>query len=377
MINSISSFVILVYAIKALVQPINFFESNLPVILSSTLNNTIYEYSRENPEPPDFVQALAADDSLFNIWYGISQSFGHLGHPQPWVNILGELTDISGIESLSYTLNGSTPVALTFLKDGRRIINDGDFNIDLLSSDLLDGQNTVVITATKDDGSTESEIVQVNYTGGTVWPIPYTIDWSTIPNDEEIQNVAQVVDGKWTITPAGLRTVEPGYDRLVAIGDRTWRDYEVTVPITIHSKTSQYYGVGVLVRWDGHTDDPVICDQPKCGWLPLGDIGWVTNNEFGFFNGGTIYFIWEPDVLYMIKMRVETTGTDTTYRVKIWEPGEEVEPDDWDRTRTNSNSPLNGSLLLLAYNADVTFGDVSIVPIYTSTNKIWLPLIIN
>lgn len=130
----------------------------------------------------------------------------------------------------------------------------------------------------------------------------------------------------------------------------------------------------MLVRWDGHTDDPAICDQPKCGWLPLGDIGWVTYNEIGFYYGGSRFFGWSPDVMYMLKLQVETTGTDTTYRVKIWNTGKEDEPD-WDRIRTRSDSPPNGSLLLLAHLADVTFGDVTIVPIRDFSQSIYLPSI--
>lgn len=223
MINLLNSLAYFIFAVNIIFQP-HILEANPANFDPSPLYFTIFESNHENPEPPDDVQLLLQTNSLFNIWYGLTQSFGQFGQPQPWVNILGELESTSGIESLSYTLNGGSQVALNFLKDKRRLNNDGDFNIDLLSSDLLNGENTVVVTAQKDDGSAEIETILVNYNRATTWPLPYTIDWSTVSNDEEIQNVAQVVDGKWTITPSGIRTVEPGYDRLVAIGDRTWSD---------------------------------------------------------------------------------------------------------------------------------------------------------
>ncbi len=375
MINLLNSFAYFIFAVNIIFQPHNILEANPVNFEPGPLYFTIFKSNHENPEPPDDVQQLIHANSFFNIWYGLTQSFGQFGQPQPWVNVLGELENTSGIESLSYTLNGSSQVALNFLKDKRRLNNDGDFNIDLLSSDLINGQNTVVVTAQKDDGSAEIETILVNYNRATGWPLPYTIDWNTVSNDAEIQDVAQVVDGKWTITPDGIRTVEPGYDRLIAIGDRTWDNYEVTVPITIHSVSSTDYGVGVLVRWDGHTDDPVICSQPKCGWLPLGNIGWISSLYLRLFYGGEKYFVWQPDYTYMLKMRVETTGLNSTYQVKIWNPSNQIEPDDWGITRTRTNSPANGSFLLLAHLADVTFGNLTVIPVGDLTQSTYLPFI--
>ena len=45
----------------------------------------------------------------------------------------------------------------------------------------------------------------------------------------------QVVDGLWSINGEQLQTELPGYDRLVALGSMTWTDYEVEVPVTVHS----------------------------------------------------------------------------------------------------------------------------------------------
>ena len=50
------------------------------------------------PQPPN--------QPVFNVWYGDNQTFGQLGIPQQWVNILGNVSAPSGIASASYTLNG-------------------------------------------------------------------------------------------------------------------------------------------------------------------------------------------------------------------------------------------------------------------------------
>ena len=105
--------------------------------------------------PDAILVTQAAADSAITAWYGDSQPAGQNGDPQPWVNILGEY---SGSGSLSYTLNGGSPVNLTLGSDSRRLWNDGDFNVDLPIDDLQTGNNTVVIT----DGS-ENTTVTVNY----------------------------------------------------------------------------------------------------------------------------------------------------------------------------------------------------------------------
>ncbi len=45
----------------------------------------------------------ATDAPAINVWYGLNQTFGQLGTPQQWINILGSVT---GATSLTYSLNG-------------------------------------------------------------------------------------------------------------------------------------------------------------------------------------------------------------------------------------------------------------------------------
>jgi hypothetical protein len=310
------------------------------------------------------INALAQTGPAIDVWYGLDQDFGLLGNPQPWINILG---NVSGASTLSYSLNGGASKNLTIGPDGRRLQSTGDFNIDIATSDpnLLElplGPNVVVITATG-SGGTSDVTVSFDYDSGNVWPRPYTIDWSSTTH---IQDVAQVVDGKWTIESDTVRTEIPGYDRLIAIGDASWDDYEVTVPITVNSAPGVPIpsgGVGILMRWNGHTDNPVTCTQPKCGWLPLGAIGWYYNSVLEFYDtpardsSRTLY----GGVEYIFKVRVETiVGVGGLYSLKVWEDGTS-EPLDWDLIHQEGlTGPLNGSMLLISHRLDASFGDVTI-----------------
>jgi hypothetical protein len=315
----------------------------------------------------------AETEPIIDVWYGSIQSFGDIGNPQPWFNILGNVSDGDGVASLMYSLNGAAAVTLTIGPDNRRLERAGDFNVDLATADLQDGANTVAITATDGVGNTRTRTVIVNYQSGTTWPLPYSVNWGSLPSDGDsqtpdgaIQSVAQVVDGKWTLEGERVRTVEPGYDRSIAIGDELWTDYEATVPIIVHSGAGNW-GVGLIFHWNGNTDDPVVCPQPKCGWEPLGALGWIAPDriEFWIAEGNTVpkSFPVTLGTTYWLKMRVETDEVSgALYSLKVWEDGQD-EPSAWDLSHQGEPSdPQHVSVLLLAYLAEASFGDVTIVP---------------
>ena len=54
-----------------------------------------------------------------------------------------------------------------------------------------------------------------------------------------------MVDGVWAVDPQGIRTLQIGYDRLFATGDRTWKDYEVEADIRLMKGKS----VGLITRY--------------------------------------------------------------------------------------------------------------------------------
>lgn len=319
----------------------------------------------------DFEVLLDTEGPQVDVWYGLDQQFGTPGLAQPWANILGHVSDLDGIHALSYTLNGGTPVALTVGPDGRRLVNAGDFNVDLATVDLLPGLNTVVITAEDNAFNTSVRTVELDYAPSSSYSLPLSIDWDLVT---EIQDVAQIIDGRFALEGIGVRTTEPGYDRLIGVGQRTWDDYEVLVPITLNSLSPSSGGAGILLRWDGHTDYPVAGTQPKSGYLPLGCIGWYRNGRIELYgNDGTIL---DTDsrtltegLTYWFKMRVSTTaGVGGLYQLKVWEDGQ-PEPANWEiEGQETLSDPQIGSPLLISHQYDVTFGDVLITEVVGPPN---------
>ncbi|MFH1843685.1 MAG: DUF1349 domain-containing protein [bacterium] len=311
-----------------------------------------------------------AQDPTVDVWYGLDQSFGQVGTPQNWVNILGNVADPDGIESLTYTINGSPDSVLSVGPDFRRLAEDGDFNIDLAITDLLSGANTIEITATDSLGFDTTETVNLDYTPGTVWPLPYTIDWDTVT---AVTNVVQVVDGQWDLVSGGARSTQVDYDRIIAIGDTTWDDYEITVPVTFNGTepTGPYSGNArfwIFSRWTGHTDQPanVAGWQPKSGWIPTGAACWYDfavdelsldgiDDPLVDINIGDTYY-W--------KFRVESTpGQGGLYSLKVWPDGE-PEPAFWNLTRQRGSSDEpNGSLIIIGHHVDITVGDITVTEI--------------
>jgi len=213
--------------------------------------------------------------------------------------------------------------------------------------------------------------------------LPYEIDWKSV---NEIQEVAQVVDGNWTLLPEGIRPIEIGYDRLVAIGDMTWSDYEVTVPITVHkaepvfSYPSHGALVGVLLRWQGHQDWGN--GQPNDGWWPLGalaHIQWVSNSQNSLYLAGNKALSldhadrqFQVGETYVFKIRAETIpGKMSMYRFKVWN-SKNAEPSDWDLGGIQPMwDPLYGSLLLVAHHVDATFGNITVTPVVDKSPWEW------
>ena len=314
---------------------------------------------------------VIAQGPIIDVWYGDEQYFGQTGNNQNWVNVLGNVSDPDTVVSIGYTLNGSSINFISLGPDSRRLENNNDFNIDIEKSDLVVGSNAVTIIARDKLNNETSKPININYTPNVVWPDNYEIKWDTVTN---IQNVAQVIDGKWEITPNGLRVLEPGYDRLVGIGDVSWDDYEASFPVTIHKLDSpgRYSGntlnVGALIRWTGHTDVPVSGWQPKSGFEPLGEIAWFKWNDddrsnplINFWYGADESFATQLNKEYMFKVRVASLpDLGHYYSLKVWDSGL-PEPDLWNLHNYRNLSELsNGSILLLAHHVDATFGDISI-----------------
>lgn len=315
-----------------------------------------------------------------SVWYGERQQFGHLGgHPQRWINILGSVSHADQIDSLTYSLNSSEPAHLSFLEDNKRLAQDGNFNVEISRSDLKEGANHVEIIATTLAGEVARARVIVDYNPSDgQWALPYHIDWSDV---DEISEVAQVVDGKWCLTGNGVRTVEPYYDRVLAFGDASWKNYEVRTILTVHGITPPGTGANqttvthaaIATRWPGHDPDG---KQPTVKWHPLGATAEfrfgrdLTQCRWRIFDGKKLYHVESSsrrslafEKPYEMKHRVESiAGGQSRYRVKLWPLGE-PEPEAWDLERLEINDLPSGSALLIAHHADVTFGNISISPL--------------
>ncbi|MEM8967123.1 MAG: hypothetical protein AAGE93_11955 [Bacteroidota bacterium] len=325
-------------------------------------------------------QTPASSPLQINVWYGTDQHFGQLGLTQQWINVLGNIQPDTALQTLSYSINGGSPHVLSIGEDGRRLARNGDFNIDLHQDSLQEGENRLIITAVDSLGIQVSETVNVQFTSEQHWPLPYAVDWDTV---QQIEDVVQIVDGKWKLVEGGVRTEEPYYDRVLAFGDTSWRDYEVSTSVIFHDFTLPRPGpptfnvshAAIATRWPGHDFDD---NQPHTKWFPLGATAEfrLTDNldscRWRVFDGEHLYVEdssgirnIELGVKYQMKHRVLTIHDSLThYYVKLWEDGS-AEPSDWDvvAEEFTPDNIQSGSALLLAHNTDVTFGSFSVIPI--------------
>ena len=321
---------------------------------------------------------IANELPTIDIWYGDDQSFGLKGSPQRCINVLGKVTASSPIESMSYSLNGGDEQPLSVGPDFRRLARLGDFNVEIDSSDLLEGSNAIEIQANDSQGGISRHTMTVRWHHGRKSLLPYRINWS---EHETIQEAVQVVDGLWKLTPEGARTVDPYYDRVLAFGDGSWRNYEVCTRIKfhgIHRPGNRDGGRNVIhaalaARWPGHDLDD---HQPHVKWYPLGatcefmlqmhpkPCRWRILGGRGIKTATTNSQSIEWNMWYEMKLQVFSPEASTTcYRVKIWD-AEQSEPEDWSvKSEEGANDVASGGALLLAHYSDVTFGNVLVRPL--------------
>jgi hypothetical protein len=315
------------------------------------------------------------------FWHGPDAVFGAIGRPQRQINILGNVFADAGVDELYYALDGGPELLLSVGPDTRRLLLPGDFNIELFLDDLSIGEHEVVVRAVDNDDNEMTRAHQFTVIGAAVWPLPYTAQWSTA---FDVTSAAQGVDGQWLIEADGVRCPTPGYDRLLAIGDTTWTNYEVTVPVTIHAIDPNGYnppsftpGLGIVLRWNGHTDFLKPGSQPSIGYWPLGGIAefvyhvdqcgprfQLYGNPFTLRDQDDFCTPHEFGVTYLWKFRVLTLGNGKhEYKFKVWEQGD-PEPAGWFLSMLeDASEPAHGSLLLLAHHVDATFGDVVVTPL--------------
>ncbi len=310
---------------------------------------------------------------VIDVWYGYEQDFGQPGTSQRWINILGDVhSPNSTVETLEFSLNGGSFQTVNIGPDTRRLYHEGDFNVEIDHNDLLDGTNMLIIKAIDDYNSTTTEkTVTLNYNAENKWPEYYFTDFQNALN---VQRRVQITDGKWSINESGITNVDIGYDRMFTLGQMDWQDYEVIVPVTVHSVDpngfdypSNYPGFGIFMRWQGHTDNPIDCEQPHCGWIPHGSSVWYDWDETGGYGadiGESLrYTGLDPlafDTEYTMKVRVETIPEQGNYyKFRIWR-SDQNEPQVWHKEGFRSPDVNEGSVAVLAHHIKATIGDISV-----------------
>lgn len=336
------------------------------------VNSAPQEPADQEETPTD--SPVTAALPVITVWYEQALRFGHIGNPQEVINILGNVRDPDGsVSSLTYRLNGRSAVTLDLGPNSTRLANRGDFNAAIDLSLLNNGSNTVVFTATDNQGDVQNKTITFNYTPGRTWPLPYATNWGSVSN---IYDQAQVVDGLWQVSSSGVRPLEVGYDRLIAIGNVSWRDFEILVPVTVRGfypdpdNPNDSGGVGVIARWQGH----IGSGQPATGWTRLGAYGYYSNRRNALAlrldssSPITQNFPFQLNQTYLMKLKVETVSQGSRYSYKVWQQGQ-PEPS-WNSLQFSnivnvvdtSDALDSGSVLLVAHRVDATFGNVTICP---------------
>ena len=323
----------------------------------------------------------AKTPTSISLWYGNALTFGKLGTPQRYVNILGTVADPVGLDSLYYRLNGGAPVHLSWGPNGRRLQNQGDFNIDIGYDALQRGANTVILTAKNPFGESASTTVTVRDSSGAVWPLPHTVTWAST---KSMTDSVQITDGKWALSSGRIRVVERGYDRVLAFGDTTWQDYVMTARLSVsgfdssllaYSSPSNGPSIAFLMRWKGHTTNPIPAKQPLEGYLPLGGyaaLSWPTVDDQKWELYGDDLRLKESsatpllqfDTMYVLKMQVMTVpGQGAFYQFKVWKASQ-PEPTAWLlSTQEGMSGPQYGSALIVAHHVSATIDDVVFTPL--------------
>jgi hypothetical protein len=311
---------------------------------------------------------------VIQVWYGDTQPVGERGRAQKWVNVVGNVSDQDGISSFTYSLNGGPAVELETGPDQRRLVRPGDFNVQLDYDDLVEGPNQVAITAVDQTDLSTTETVILLLEDVPPPTLPFETSFNPI---NSILAQASVIDGPWFINEDGTVTTDVlAYDRVLGIGDVSWRDYEVSLRVTVHALGTEYQtpqsgnaaSVGLGLRWVGHTQRET--ENPYIGFYPTGallshkwfsDDGW---NLVGNDGSPRSSFASTPelDVTYNWRARVETVVGGTEYSFKSWAV-DAVEPAEWDMQILEDNGPASGSVVLIAHHVDADFSNVTVTPL--------------
>ena len=340
------------------------------VIAADALGNTSTGEDRS-------IHFAPAGRPFIDLWYGDEMVFGPNGTPQRFLNLLGNVSDEDGIASLTYSLDGAAPADLNLGPDGRRLLRPGDFNVEVPIDGLEPGTHRVELRAVDGGGTTSTRTMSFEWAPRPSPPLlPLQTNWADATS---IDDQIQVVDGKWEIEGDTVRTVEVGYDRVLAIGDRSYENYEIVFPFILHgidkegayNSVSGTPGLGMTVGWTGHY--AVGNDTPFWGYWPsTGEaaLKWDTPEEVvlgvaGNDNQpqaytGAIRLPFETKL--WMRARVERTDDGPRISMRAWADGSE-EPKQWAVSVIEDDGPEAGSVAVVAHHVDVSIGDIAMEPL--------------
>lgn len=307
-------------------------------------------------EPVDAQDAPSACDARITSWNGETLHFGLYGHPQRWLNVLGNV-DPASSPTLSYSLDGQPFRSAPLGPGPLRLQDPGDFNIEIDRTGLSEGTHALELRTESSTADPCTRTLTLDYSAATDWPMPWSLAFDSIGSVEQLAEETQVVDGRYEIAPDGVRTAERGYDRLIAVGDESWGPgYQAWARFTVHG-VSSWGAVGLMVGWQGHEGTAA----PRTEW-PVGGLVWVRNKPTGSLLEITTYdqgtsssvpFTLEPGETYELSVRTVVTSA-TTMRVEavVWRAGEAKPTDPMVSFDVDAQ---DGSVGLLAHTADVTW----------------------
>lgn len=328
-----------------------------------------------------------AGSPVVDLWLGAEMQAGD-GVAQRWLDIPGNASDPDGIASVIFSLNGEPAEGLSLGPNDRRLVREGDFVIDILRDRLVEGVNTVEIRAADNLGELTTALVQIVNEPSTDVELPGEISW----DEQELDGLVEIVDGHWKIDGDDLviDADSLGYDRLLAIGDRDWADFDVEFEITIESIsedfnpiTSTTPGFGMLLRWNGHNESFTPGSQPQQGFRP--DAG-NTPTPYGAFpfyaielDGENVLEMQNPNGVVMTRDLSEQITVGRTYHfraqaqsivgtggsvfvAKLW-PASTPEPAEWMVSYVSGVGPeeaSNGSFVLVAHEVAARYSSLRI-----------------
>lgn len=317
-----------------------------------------------------------------DIWYGPEQHFHVHGRPQQWINVLGRVTGGgSGLApQLDATIDRRPLSPISLGPDHHRLAEPGDFNVELPADDLAPGRHLLELSY----GDARAEVMLVIHepagTAAREGSIQHA-DFRGLSTWDEVRERTQIVDGHWSITSDGLRTATPYYDRVLAFGDMSLREYELQTTLMVHDIRrprpedggNMVIHFAVALRWPGHDIDEF---QPHRKWWPLGmtaefQLQEQPNAGRWRILGGAGFKVQTENLTpftygrwYRVRAEARDITAETThYSVKLW-PADAHEPDGWQITaeKPREDIPAGGGLVLGHY-SDITVAEVQLRPV--------------